>query len=271
MRISGIEAAPFHRLPYSLSASGKSPRCELPFFRAVVDGLPDSLDAIVATADLQGVADAGGTLAGLGEAVSVAIERLRGDGRLPAPDRTVVVLAGDLHARAGEDDVLPVWRAFGSVCRWVAGVAGNHDRIGPVACHAIAREALSDLNAHLLDGATVEVDGIRVGGLSGIISSADGPWHRQESDYSTALSSLMKQRCDLLVLHDGPNVAGTDLPGWPSVRRVLEAAAPVLVIRGHDHWPDPVAELANGTQVLNVEGRVVVLRRRSGGTGEDIS
>src|SRR5687767_15350725 len=101
MRISGIEAAPFHRLPYSLSASGKSRRCELPFFRAVVDGLPDSLDAIVATADLQGVADAGGTPVGLGEAVSVAIRRLRGDGRLPAPDRTAVVLAGDLHARAG--------------------------------------------------------------------------------------------------------------------------------------------------------------------------
>jgi hypothetical protein len=31
-------------------------------------------------------------------------------------------------------------------------------------------------------------------------------------------------------------------------------------------WPNPVAELANGTQVLNVEGRVVVLQRRFGGS-----
>jgi hypothetical protein len=36
----------------------------------------------------------------------------------------------------------------------------------------------------------------------------------------------------------------------------------VLLIRGHDDWPDPMAELVNGTQILNVEGRVVVLQRR---------
>ena len=75
----------------------------------------------------------------------------------------------------------------------------------------------------------------------------------------------MQEGCDLLILHDGPNVAGTHMPGWPSVRRILEAAPPALVIRGHDHWDDPVATLINGTQVLNVEGRVVVLQRQGGG------
>jgi hypothetical protein len=263
MRISGIDAAPFHLLPYSLSASGNSARCELPFFRAFVDGLPDSLDAILATADLQGVVNTRGTAVGLGEALRPAIQRLRDDGRLPARDRSAAILAGDLHARADEDDVLPVWRAVEQACRWVVGVAGNHDRLGPVASHPMAPEALNGLNAHLLDASTVTVDGIRIGGLGGIVGSDDGTWQRREKDYTAALSSLMEQHCDMLVLHDGPNVAGTDLPGWPSVRRVLEAAVPVLLIRGHDHWPDPVAELANGTQVLNVEGRVVVLQRRS--------
>src|SRR5687767_13378649 len=119
MRISGIEAIPFHVLPYSLSPSVNSPRGELPFFRAWVDGLPDSLDAILATADLQGVINAGGTTLGLGEALPVAIQRLRHDVLLPARDRTGAILAGDLHARAGEDDVLPVWLAVERVCRWV--------------------------------------------------------------------------------------------------------------------------------------------------------
>jgi hypothetical protein len=268
MRISGIEAAPFHVLSYSLSPSGSSVRSELPFLRASVDGLPDSLDAIIATADLQGVADAGAgaTTVELGEALSVAIQRLQNDGRLPPRDRTAAILAGDLHARAGEDDVVPVWRAIGHVCRWVAGVAGNHDRLGPIASEAMAQGAMRGLNAHFLDGSAVVVDDIWIGGLGGIVSTADGPWLRAEGDYNAALSSLAAKRCDLLVLHDGPNVAGTDLPGWPSIRRVLESAPPLLVVRGHDHWPDALATLANGTQVLNVEGRVVVLKRRTGGT-----
>jgi hypothetical protein len=269
MRISWIETAPFHVLPYSLSPSRNSPRAELPFFRAFVEGMPEPLDAIIATADLQGVAEAGGAIVGLGQALSVAIQRLRDDGRLPASDRTAAILAGDLHARADEDDVFPVWRAMEEDCRWVAGVAGNHDRLGPIASTATAREALTGMRAHFLDGSPVVVDGIRVGGLSGIVSVTDGPWLRTEADYNAALASLLDHKCDLLVLHDGPSVAGTDLPGWPSVRRTLEGAPPLLLIRGHDHWPCPLAELENGTQVLNVEGRVVVLQRIAPSRGPD--
>jgi len=258
MRISGTEFVRIHQMEYSPSASENSSQCELPFLRVSVDGLPDSLDAIIATGDLQGFTVASGTRAGLGEAVAFEIARLQREGLLPPPDRTAVVLTGDLHAGAGEEDVLPVWRAFRNVGRWVAGVAGNHDRLVP----PVPR----DVNAHLLDGSTVALDGIRVGGLSGIVSATAGLWHRRERDYINRLSLLMEQQCDLLVLHDGPNVAGTDLPGWPSIRHLLESATPVLMIRGHDHWPQPMAELANGTQVLNVEGRVVVLQRRLGGT-----
>lgn len=32
-----------------------------------------------------------------------------------------------------------------------------------------------------------------------------------------------------------------------------------LVVRGHSHWDEPLAELKSGTQVLNVDARVVVL------------
>lgn len=264
MRISAIEAAPLHVLPFAASPSPNSARSALPFFRAFVDELPDSLDAILATADLQGFVDVGGTSIGLGEALPQVLEQLRSDGRLPAPERTAAILAGDLHGRADEDDVLPVWLGIERACRWVAGVAGNHDRIGALASRAAAQDALRGTRAHCLDGSTVTLDGIRVGGLCGTIGPGAGTWLRCEEQYNNVLTSMLGERCDLLVLHDGPNVAGTNLPGWPSIRKALEAAPPVLLVRGHDHWPDQVHELSNGTQVLNVEGRVVVLQRRSG-------
>lgn len=272
MRITAIDASPFHVLPYLVSQSLNAARGELPFFRAFVDELPDTVDAILATGDLQGVVDAGGTTVALGEALPQAIERLRSDGLLPARERTAAIVAGDLHAGAGEEDVLPVWLAIERVCRWVAGVAGNHDRLGPVATLEAARRALSGTSAYFLDGTTATVDGVRIGGLCGIVGLNEGWWLRSEDAYNAALGALMTQACDLLVLHDGPNVVGTKLPGWPSVRRTLEAGPRVLVIRGHDYWPGPVQELANRTQVLNVEGRVVVLQRRpSGAAGGDVT
>lgn len=40
---------------------------------------------------------------------------------------------------------------------------------------------------------------------------------------------------------------------------LLERHAPRLVIRGHTHWPDPLAEFPSGLQILNVDKRVVIL------------
>jgi hypothetical protein len=253
MRISAFDVDPFHVLPYFTSTSANASAAELPFFRGSVDSLPASLDAIIALADLQGLVRAEDTLIGLGKAVAGTIARLQRGGELPSPGKTGVVLCGDLHAGAGEDDVVPVWREFQAISRWVAGVAGNHDRID--------RFASADSNAYFLDASTVTVDGIRIGGVSGIVSPISGLWHRHERDYRDALLSLLDQHCELLLLHDGPNVAGTELSGWPFIRRLLESYSPSLVIRGHDHWTNPIGELANGTQVLNVEGRVVVLQR----------
>ena len=66
----------------------------------------------------------------------------------------------------------------------------------------------------------------------------------------------------MLVCHDGPNATGRNQAGWPIVRQALESAPATLVIRGHDGWEPRLGTLDNGTQVLNVEGCVAVLRRR---------
>ena len=60
-------------------------------------------------------------------------------------------------------------------------------------------------------------------------------------------------------MHDGPDA---DIPGCRGIteaREIIQRKNPSLVIRGHKHWPQPLATLPNGTQVLNVEATVVIL------------
>lgn len=262
MQISQLDTHSFHVLPYvaGLDCSSKQ---SLPFHRARIRGLPDALDAIIATSDLQGI----GALAPqskcavlLGELLAFEIARLRNRGTLPNRDRTALVLAGDLHPRADEMDVTQIWLALGEECRWVAGVAGNHDLLNSCATADAARKVLHPPDFCFLDGDVASIDGLTIGGMSGAVCG-HGIWAREERDFAALLSQLASHSPDLLVSHDGPNVAGTDLAGWPCLRRALENAPPTLLIRGHDHWQSPFAYLSNGTQVLNAESRVVVLER----------
>jgi hypothetical protein len=80
---------------------------------------------------------------------------------------------------------------------------------------------------HYLDGDVVEVAGLRIGGIGGIIGSPLKPQRRDESNYF----------------------------------QTLEQHAPRLVIRGHKHWPHPLAQFSSGLQVLNVDKRVVILTK----------
>ena len=254
MRIVGFESAPFHALRYSLSLSAGSSTALLPFHRATVEGLPAMLDCIIATADLQGIvqsADAGPIL--LGEALASELEALRARGEVDSKDRTAAFLAGDFHANADEADVRRVWLAVLRACRWVAGVAGNHDAFAP--------GTFEQGSAHILDEKTVKLDGILIAGISGIVGTKQGKGMRAPDTFASAIARLARQGVDVLLCHDGPNVSGTDLAGWPCVRQVLERCQPTLVVRGHDAWRTPLATLANGTQVLNVEGRVMLLCR----------
>jgi Icc protein len=262
MRVLKLETEPLHTLRYFVGPGPRQASAVLPSYRAAVDGMPDELKAIVATADLQGIGHAAGSPQSdesLGVMVAAELELLRAQGRLPARDETAAILAGDFHPLADEGDVCDVWFAMADVCRWVAGVAGNHDAFGNSTSPGGARRALGRPGLHFLDDSVTTVDGCVIGGLSGIVSSMPGAWRRAEDRFAAAIARLADSGLDLLVSHDGPDVAGTNLSGWPAVRRALEASPATLLIRGHDAWRTPLAELANGTQVLNVEGSVVVL------------
>jgi 3',5'-cyclic-AMP phosphodiesterase len=112
--------------------------------------------------------------------------------------------------------------------------------------------------SYLRDGDAVELDGIRICGVGGIIGNKRKPGRRPENTQRALLDRALDRGADVLVVHEGPH--GSDhQPGHPLLRDVVEAAGVGLAICGHVHWHDPLAGHPGG-QILNVDTRVVVLR-----------
>lgn len=269
MRILSITEQPIVEIPF-LNA-GKGPGAfytdRLPIHTGEVSQLPDGLDALLVTADLQGrerFQEAnGGPPRLLGEALP---ERLCSD-LLPElnliPCRMGVILAGDFYTvpnldkRGGSGDVLPVWQAFAKRFRWAVGVAGNHDTFGDR--DEPTRNVAN--NAQYLDCSSANLDGLEIAGIGGIIGYPNKLHRKTEEDYLTHAELLLEQRPDVLVMHDGPDSPKRRLRGSSNIRQTIERFPKTLVVRGHSHWTIPLVELANGTQVLNVDCRVVILHR----------
>lgn len=241
---------------------------ELAVHRAQVDHLPDHVSAIVVTADLQGrecKADEDGVPGRLfGEVLPwMLLEEVFPFLGLEDPSRVATFLAGDFYTvplldkRGGTGDISSVWQSFNDCFAWGVGVAGNHDLFGK------SWRPTPGLfpNMHYLDGEIVEVAGLRIGGLGGIIGNPAKPQRREENEYFRALESLLRPRLDVLVMHEGSDGLTPDQPGNAKIRELLEKHPPHLVIRGHKHWAEPFAQFPSGLQVLNVDARVVILTK----------
>lgn len=268
MKIISIAEQPGWRLPF-LNA-GKGPggfyRDILPVQTGLVDQLPDGLDAIVATADLQGRetfdSASGGPLRLLGE----VLPQILATEILPElgidSQRTGVILAGDLYTvpaldkRGGSGDVTTVWQAFGRDFQWVTGVAGNHDTFG----ESERPTSRMGRNLHYLDGEEVRLSGLRIAGIGGIVGNPRRPQRKTDEQFIACLERCIHDNLDILVLHDGPGVPDQGLKGSALIRMTVDLLPPRLIIRGHAHWETPLVRLPRGTDVLNVDGRVVILR-----------
>lgn len=219
----------------------------LPVYRGRVDFLPQPLQTVVCASDLQGRESVGGRL--LGHLAAEELSRV-----LPAPENTGVVLAGDLYVppeldeRGGFGDVVEVWQSFQEKFRWVTGVLGNHDD-------------WQSPEIKYLDGNTVDCDGLRIAGLSGITGRPGKVRRRQASDYCRELKRLFQSKPDLVAIHPSPELTKFGLTGSPEISKALQKMPESLLVCGHRHWrwSSPLPPTLGRLQLLNVEARVVVL------------
>lgn len=202
----------------------------------------------------------------LGELVAEEFQVLAELGEVPSTDTIGVLLAGDLYVaedlgkRGGKGDVRDVWRCFHESFRWVAGVAGYHDSFGPDVLPT--DEFLAASTLHNLDGSLVAIDGIRIGGVGGVIGNSSKPFRRDEGSFLKILQRVVAEPPEIIILHEGPAGRTADRNGNKLIRQVLEGLPKTLVICGHSHWDQlEQEELGNGTQVLNAVARAYLITR----------
>lgn len=265
MHITTIHKKALHEIPYlAVGGGGKHlARKRLPVLQATVRTLPQPLAGLMLTADLQGF-DPDSSFESvpptqLGHTVAQDLWLLAEQKRIPPIETLGFILAGDLYVRPGKrgglGDVSEIWQAF-SGGRWLAGVLGNHDAMEGGGGGPSSRW-------HLLDGAVVEQDGLRIGGVSGVVGDPSRTNRRPAADFFASLDAVLAKRPDLLILHQGPTpISGRSKKGLPEVReRLRQVDYDLLVTFGHEHWKQPLEQLTPSVQLLNVHERVVLVVR----------
>jgi hypothetical protein len=267
LTITAIENEPLASVPYLTAGSaGRTIHGALPLRRALARALPAGLDAILITSDLQAIV-ADGLL--LGEALANRYVELATAGDVPPPERVGVILAGDLYSAVTADQrgisgcVVPVWERFATTFRWVAGVLGNHDTLG----NSEEQRRFAKLDrAHLLDASVVELDGLVIAGVGGIIGKEGRPRRRSPARYASAMNEVIARAPHILILHESPT-GGPGQRGRDEVKQTLVDSSVPLVACGHVWWRDPLASIGGATQVVNVDGRALLLVQTLDGYG----
>lgn len=255
MRVTDLHTQPFHFTPFlNAGRNGGTVRERLPWLRGTIGSLPDSLDALLITSDLQGRGIAPQQPL-LGEVVAAEYTEHFARWNLPAPGRVGVLLPGDYFAAPAADkrgatgDVEAVWQAFARAFGSVTGVLGNHDTLR------------GQPPGSLLDGTSADFAGLRVAGVGGIVGNPRRHARREWPEYVKQISCALDGNPHILLLHVPPAVSETQ-PGEDGLTNLLDGLN-LLTCCGHVHWHEPLAELPGGGQVLNVDSCVVVLTRQA--------
>jgi len=253
-----IEATPYRgELFLNVRPGGGTRQTSLPFFRGTIDGLSLNAGALVATADLQGRVEIGGSgFLLLGQWLADTFPQIQEAAGLPPPSECLGVLGGDFYtapdaAKMGATgDVTIVWEHMRKCFGELGGVAGNHDLFtGSVPPEGI------------FDGDCVEVSGIRIGGVGGIIGQPQKENRRTDTEYRDLLTRVVMKRPDVLVLHLPPHV-DDECPGNPTVSGILhDFGFRGLVVCGHKRWTRRIRKVGSAV-CLNVCEAVVTLLPR---------
>ncbi len=266
MKILKAEQKPFHTLSYlQVNSRREIKKAELPFYKVYVDGMSDELNGTVATADLQGRMEDDELL---GIAAAKELDLLSELGEIPALNKMGAILCGDFYAReklekrGGSGDVSGVWKTFSSRFRWVAGVAGNHDLFSPMPDQKAHDTFVNTPGIHFLDSSWVDLDSLRIAGISGIIGNPGKPFRVTETGFASVMNSFLTTKPNLLLLHEGPDGPDQGCQGNAFIRKELEMVRfPMVAMSGHVQWKPLMISLSEKVTVLNVHERVVVFLR----------
>jgi len=163
----------------------------------------------------------------------------------------------DCVKRGGYGDVREVWRMLAAKAAWVAGVPGNHDLFGgsPEELAAFRGES----RMHFLNGDMVELGGLKIAGIGGVLGNPFKPFRWADDDYAAKAEELLAKQPEIFVIHEAPGAPDSPQKGNPVVAEAFAAAKRPLLICGHKHWDEPLGQLPGGAQVLNVHERVAVI------------
>lgn len=270
MRVLNIDPDPIHYITYKVVAprqrEDRGQRIMqdtlFPILKGTVDILPEGSDALLLASDLQGHCVVNDEYKLIGEVMPEELKLLL-EIEYPniLPTKTTVVLCGDLyaetHRRGGLGDVRDIWFTFREYFHRVIGVGGNHDMVGDN--NSKISEFQREENIFYLENNTVKIDNLVFSGISGIIGSNRKINRIEETDFLKSLKKILLKKPDILLLHEGPDFPKSDFPGTSVIREVIEKSPPTLICCGHTHWEEPLREFDNGSQILNLEGRAILL------------
>ncbi len=245
--------------------------------------LPKAFQAVVAVSDLQGavildprtgimeteglfdssrevleavVQDLGVQLRPMGVMLPIYLTRWL-ESRGISVSQTLVLIAGDLCGvlkRGASCNVRPVWDAFAHYFPHVVGITGNHDLLDE-----------PPAGTWLLDGEVLELRGLKIGGISGVVGRKDrNPRNRDARTYRRVLKEVLSQRPHMLLLHPCPEVQPPLWLGDAMIAEVLlQYPHSLHVVCGHVEWPSSHARLGHHS-VWNADHRVILFRLDEG-------
>lgn len=176
-------------------------------------------------------------------------------------DKVGVFLCGDLFARldkrGGLGDVKNVWREFNKYFGFVVGVAGNHDDFGQL---EEFEKFKHEKGIYYLHNQIVKIENFKVGGISGIIGRPDKPFRNEEEKHLKELKKLLLKQPHFILLHEGPNNKNPELHGNDNIRILIEKSQKNTIFCGHNHWNHSIVSKENGTQIINVDSKCIILK-----------
>jgi Icc-related predicted phosphoesterase len=237
---------------------------ELPIFLGEFENENADVNFLIVCSDLQGAIEKDGEYKLIGEELPEFLKLLIELELSEKENQKIgVLLCGDLFTslekRGSSGDVRDVWIKFKEQFDWVVGVAGNHDRFGD---EAEKEEFKAIENIHLLHKETLEVDSLKVGGISGIIGRRDKTNRVDEKEYLDTLKVLLNRGLDLVLLHETPDFPELDFIGNAKIREVIEKEGLSTICCGHCYWDKTLVEFENKSLIMNIDSKLVILKKK---------